>query len=117
MLRRLPRRLNRVTGAMEQGRFSLNVRLFADERDRQVVTGLTHQVLLAFLGAVMGIVAALLLGAPGGPGRHRQPLPVDRLQPAHRRQHPRSASAVPDASGTGDAAPPPDQASDAAWSG
>jgi ubiquinone biosynthesis protein len=67
VLRRLPRRFDRVTGAMEQGRLSLNVRLFADERDRQVVTGLTHQVLLAFLGAVMGIVAALLLGAPGGP--------------------------------------------------
>ena len=67
VLRRLPRRFNRVTGAMEQGRLSLNVRLFADERDRRVVTGLTHQVLLAFLGAASGIVAALLFGAPGGP--------------------------------------------------
>jgi ubiquinone biosynthesis protein len=67
VLRRLPRRLDRVTGAMEQGRFSLNVRLFADERDRRVVTGLTHQFLLAFLGAATGVVAALLLGAPGGP--------------------------------------------------
>ena len=67
VLRRLPRRFDRVTGAMEQGRLSLNVRLFADERDRRVVTGLTHQVLLAFLGAATGIVAALLLGAPGGP--------------------------------------------------
>jgi ubiquinone biosynthesis protein len=43
------------------------VRQFADERDRRVVTGLTHQFLLAFLGAASGIVAALLLGAPGGP--------------------------------------------------
>ena len=67
VLRRLPRRLDRITGAMEQGRLSLNVRLFADERDRRVVTGLTHQVLLAFLGAASGIVAALMLGAPGGP--------------------------------------------------
>ena len=67
VLRRLPRRFNRVTGAMEQGRLSLNVRLFADERDRRVVTGLTHQFLLAFLGAATGIVAALLVGAPGGP--------------------------------------------------
>jgi ubiquinone biosynthesis protein len=32
-----------------------------------VVTGLTHQVLLAFLGAASGIAAALLLGASGGP--------------------------------------------------
>jgi ubiquinone biosynthesis protein len=67
VLRRLPRRFDRVSGAMEQGRLSLNVRLFADERDRRVVTGLTHQFLLAFLGAATGIVAALLLGAPGGP--------------------------------------------------
>jgi ubiquinone biosynthesis protein len=43
------------------------VRLLADERDRRVVTGLTHQFLLTFLGAASGIVAALLLGAPGGP--------------------------------------------------
>ena len=67
VLRRLPRRFDRVTGALEQGRLSLNVRLFADERDRRVVTGLTHQFLLAFLGAASGIVAAILLGTPGGP--------------------------------------------------
>jgi len=67
VIRRLPRRFDRVTGALEQGRLGLNVRLFADERDRQVVTGLTNQFLLAFLGTASGIVAALLLGAPGGP--------------------------------------------------
>ena len=67
VLRRLPRRFDRVTGAMEQGRLSLNVRLFADERDRRVVTGLTHQFLLALLGAAAGVVAAILLGTPGGP--------------------------------------------------
>ena len=67
VLRRLPRRFDRVTGALEQGRLGLNVRLFADERDRRVVTGLTYQFLLTFLGAASGVVAALLLGAPGGP--------------------------------------------------
>ena len=67
VVRRLPRRFDRVTGALEQGRLGLNVRLFADERDRRVVTGLTHQFLLTFLGVASGIVAALLLGAPGGP--------------------------------------------------
>src|SRR5215471_13228552 len=51
VLRRLPRRFDRVTSAVEQGRLNLNVRLFADERDRRVVTGLTHQVLLTLLGA------------------------------------------------------------------
>jgi len=67
VLRRLPRRFDRISGAMEQGRLGFNVRLFADERDRRVVTGLTHQFLLAFLGAASGVVGALLLGTPGGP--------------------------------------------------
>jgi ubiquinone biosynthesis protein len=67
VLRRLPRRLDRITSAMEQGRLGLNDRLFADERDRRVVTGLTHLVLLAFLGAVSGVVAVVLLGTRGGP--------------------------------------------------
>ena len=67
VLRRLPRRFDRVTSALEQGRLGINVRLFADERDRRVVTGLANQFLLALLGAASGIVAALMLTAPGGP--------------------------------------------------
>ena len=67
VLRRLPRRFDRITSAMEQGRLSVNVRLLADERDRRVVTGLTNQFLLALVGAASGIVAALMLGIPGGP--------------------------------------------------
>src|SRR5499427_1764760 len=67
VLRRLPRRFDRVTSALEQGRLSVNVRLLADERDRRVITGLASQFLLALLGAAAGIVAALMLVAPGGP--------------------------------------------------
>lgn len=67
VLRRLPRRFDRVTSALEQGRLSVNVRLLADERDRRVITGLANQFLLALLGAASGIVAALMLAAPGGP--------------------------------------------------
>jgi ubiquinone biosynthesis protein len=67
VLRRLPRRLDRISGALEQGRLGVNVRLFADERDRRVVTGLTNQFLLTFLGAATGIMAALLLGVAAGP--------------------------------------------------
>jgi ubiquinone biosynthesis protein len=67
VLRRLPRRFDRVTSALEQGRLSLNVRQFADERDRRVINGLTNQFLLAFLGAAAGIIGALLLGIPEGP--------------------------------------------------
>jgi ubiquinone biosynthesis protein len=67
VLRRLPRRLDRISGALEEGRLGVNVRLFADERDRRVITGLVHQSLLTILGAVTGVVAALLLGTHGGP--------------------------------------------------
>jgi len=67
VLRRLPRRVDRITGALEHGRLNLNVRLLADERDRRVITTLLHQVLLAFLGATTGIMGVLLLGAGGGP--------------------------------------------------
>ncbi len=67
MLRRLPRRIDRITGALEQGRLGMSVRVLADERDRSFVTGLLHQVMLTVLGATAGVMAVLLLGAPGGP--------------------------------------------------
>ena len=67
VLRRLPSRVDRISGALEQGKLSVNVRLFADERDRGLVTGLTHQFLLTLLSAATGIVAVLLIAAPGGP--------------------------------------------------
>ncbi|MBB5077598.1 ABC1 kinase family protein [Nonomuraea endophytica] len=67
MVRRLPRRIERIASAAEHGRFSVNVRLFADERDRRYLTGLLHQVLLTVLGATAGIMAVFLLGTEGGP--------------------------------------------------
>jgi ubiquinone biosynthesis protein len=67
MLRRLPRRLERIASAAEHGRLSVQVRLFADHRDRHHLTGLLHQVLLTILAATAGIMAVLLLGIDGGP--------------------------------------------------
>ncbi|MGZ0151572.1 ABC1 kinase family protein [Kribbella sp. WER1] len=67
MLRRLPRRIDRIAAAAESGRLGVTVRLLADERDRRHFTGLLHQVLLVILGATAGIMAVLLLGTPGGP--------------------------------------------------
>jgi len=67
VLRRLPRRIDRITGALEQGRLNINVRVFADEHDRRFATDLLHQVLLAFLGATAGIMAVFLISASGGP--------------------------------------------------
>ena len=67
LIRRLPRRLDRITSALEHGRLSGGVRLFADDRDRRVVTRLVHQSLLTVLAAATGITAAILLGTGGGP--------------------------------------------------
>lgn len=67
ILRRLPRRVERIASAAEHGRLGINVRLFADERDRDVVRDIVHEVLLAFLAATTGLIAVLLIGTDGGP--------------------------------------------------
>ena len=67
VLRRLPRRIDRIGEGLETGRLSVNMRLLADDRDRRYVTGLVHQILLAFLAAASGIMAVLMLGLHGGP--------------------------------------------------
>jgi ubiquinone biosynthesis protein len=67
LLRGLPRRIDRIGDAVEHGRLRLNVRLFADDRDRLLVTGLLHQALLTIIGATCGVMAALLLGSGDGP--------------------------------------------------
>ncbi|GII75826.1 ubiquinone biosynthesis protein UbiB [Sphaerisporangium rufum] len=67
MLRRLPRRVERIVGAAESGRLSVNVRLLADDRDRRHLTGLLHQALLTVLAAATGIMAVVLLGHESGP--------------------------------------------------
>lgn len=67
MLRRLPRRLDRITAAAEAGRLTMNIRLFADETDRRTVTGLLQQVLLTILASTAGVMAVMLLGLRDGP--------------------------------------------------
>jgi ubiquinone biosynthesis protein len=67
ILRRLPRRIERIASAAEHGRLTVNMRMFSHPQDRDVVTGLVHQVLMAFLAATVGIMAVLLLGTDGGP--------------------------------------------------
>ncbi|MEU9349536.1 AarF/UbiB family protein [Streptomyces griseoloalbus] len=67
MLLRLPRRAERISSALEQGRLSINVRLLADERDRRFIRGIVRDVLLAFLGGLTGVLGMLLLSTRGGP--------------------------------------------------
>jgi len=67
LLRRLPRRVDRLADTLERGRLSVAVRPFADSGDRAWLTGLVHTALLAGIGSVAGVMAALLLGIPDGP--------------------------------------------------
>jgi ubiquinone biosynthesis protein len=67
VLRRFPRRVDRIADAVEHGRLTANVRLFADPRDRQIVTHLVHRTLLTVLGATAGMMSVVLFSVTGGP--------------------------------------------------
>jgi ubiquinone biosynthesis protein len=67
LLRRLPRRLDRITAAIEHGELSTRVRLLADPRDREVFSGYLHEALVCVLAATTGIMAVVLLASQGGP--------------------------------------------------
>lgn len=67
LARRLPKRIDRLTGALVDGRLSVNIRLFADRRDRDLVRGLVNLIAATFLAAAFGIMAAMLLISDGGP--------------------------------------------------
>lgn len=66
ILQRLPRRMDRITAAMERGALSTNVRLFANERDTRFISSLVNRAVLAFLGAALGVMAVVLLVMSGG---------------------------------------------------
>ena len=67
MLRRLPRRIDRITAALEDGRMSVNVRALADERDRREIGQMLHLVLLTVLASTVGVMAVIMIGREGGP--------------------------------------------------
>lgn len=67
LLRRIPRRVDRLIGALEHGRLSTSTRVLADDRDRHFVTRLVHHTLLTLLATALGVIGAILLGADGGP--------------------------------------------------
>ena len=67
MLRKLPRRADRITAALAQGRFTSNLRLFSDARDVSVITTLVNRAVLGLLGSALGLMSVILLLAPGSP--------------------------------------------------
>lgn len=67
VLRRLPRRADRISTALERGRLTFNIRLFSHEDDQRIVSGLLHRAMVCVLAATTGIMAVLLLTGEGGP--------------------------------------------------
>jgi ubiquinone biosynthesis protein len=67
MLHKLPRRVDRVTAALAEGRLAFNLRLLSDQRDVSVVTGLVNRAVLGLLGSALGVISAILLLAPDSP--------------------------------------------------
>ncbi|HEV8206055.1 MAG TPA: AarF/UbiB family protein [Acidimicrobiia bacterium] len=67
LLRRLPRRLDRMAYQIERGNFRARVSLFSDPHDEHVVTKLVNRTVLALAGGVVGLIGAILVGISGGP--------------------------------------------------
>lgn len=67
LLRRMPRRMDRIATALEEGRLTVNVRSLADAGDRRTVSELLHEVLLTILASTAGIMAVIVIGQDGGP--------------------------------------------------
>ncbi|MGW7299320.1 ABC1 kinase family protein [Streptomyces sp. NPDC054829] len=74
MMRRLPRRAERISASLEEGRLGVRVRVLADERERRFVSGLVHQVTISLMAACTGMMGVMLLvfGTGKGPRVTRQ---------------------------------------------
>jgi ubiquinone biosynthesis protein len=59
--------VDRIGHAIEHGRLTTNVRLFADAGDRRWLEDLLHQGLLTVLAGTTGLMAVLLLANDSGP--------------------------------------------------
>ncbi|MFG2846325.1 ABC1 kinase family protein [Kitasatospora sp. NPDC048296] len=68
MLRRLPRRAERISASLEEGRLGVRVRVLADERERRFVSGLIHQVTVTLLAACTGLMGVMLVVFGTGKG-------------------------------------------------
>lgn len=67
MMRRLPRRLDKLTGQLEAGSLNVNVRTLNDPREQRALNGLLNRFLAALIACTAGIIAAVMLGQAGGP--------------------------------------------------
>jgi ubiquinone biosynthesis protein len=67
VLRRAPHHLDRIADQVEQGKFTVRVSMFSDPDDVRILTYLANRFILAFVGATLGVVSAMLFQLDGGP--------------------------------------------------
>ena len=67
MLDRMPRRINKISEDLEQGRFSMKVRVLAHPADRRYLTGLFQQLIVAILAGAAVVGAIMLIDSNEGP--------------------------------------------------
>jgi ubiquinone biosynthesis protein len=71
MLRKLPRRADRISASLAQGRLTTNLRLFSDPQDVSVVTTLVNRAVLALLGSALGLMSVIMLQGRASPALTR----------------------------------------------
>lgn len=67
IIRRAPYHVDRIADQMERGRFTVRVSLFSDDNDVRVLSHLANRAILAFIGATLGVVSAMLFQLTDGP--------------------------------------------------
>lgn len=67
LAKRLPHRIDQISGNLAEGRFGMNIRMFSDTRDRGFVREIIGLAVVTFLAGIFGIMAAMLLTSESGP--------------------------------------------------
>jgi ubiquinone biosynthesis protein len=67
IVQRLPQRISKIVEDLEQGRLTVNVRVLADRRDRDFLTGIAQQLMITILAAAATVGAIMLLTSDTGP--------------------------------------------------
>ncbi|SDS14665.1 ubiquinone biosynthesis protein [Brevibacterium siliguriense] len=67
MIDRMPRRINKISEDLEQGRFSMNMRVLENPSDRSFLTSLFQQLIVAVLAGAAVVGAIMLITSDEGP--------------------------------------------------
>ncbi|HEU4356325.1 MAG TPA: AarF/UbiB family protein [Actinomycetota bacterium] len=67
LLRRMPRHVDRIATLLERGELRTRTSLLSSDEDVRVLTRLVDRLVLALVGAALGLMSGVLLAISGGP--------------------------------------------------